>query len=346
MSAEGMSRRVTHERDTLPSNSPPFRFSRLTGVGSAPRDRCSHPQPLTTRLPYVHSCTPSASDTVWPAHDGVMNAPSDQVPATHPAQGAPVDRDAAATVDLGPLRLPSDAALALRLLLDGRPRSQAVIARELGLNRMAVSRSVRHLEEAGFVHSDGRKPSTITCALLPPIVQALADTVERQSYERVLRLRRLADAVHGMGVAQQRGHHWLLPQGLHEAISARELAWGRRWVDLIVADGARPTFVPLAGPTYAARVAVRRRTLFSANARVPVPGLAGEARHSSASLPGLRVVDGVRGAIEVSIRGTSRQAWTDDRVEVNALHRLFQLLWEEAEVLSADGAREPVPGTP
>jgi DNA-binding MarR family transcriptional regulator len=54
-------------------------------------------------------------------------------------------------------------------------------------------------------------------------------------------------------------------------------------------------------------------------------------RATAAVLPYLVVVDGVRAAVEV---GTTRRgdiAWTFDRAQVDALARLFELWWSEAE---------------
>lgn len=243
----------------------------------------------------------------------------------------------AAGLDLAALGLTSDATATLRLLLDGRARSQAVIGRELGRTRMTISRAARQLEEAGLVRSDGRKPSTISLTPVAVTVQALAEEVKVQSEDRVARLRALAAALVGLGSDASKGRHWLVPQGLHQVLHEAAVARGTACVDLIVPAGRLPSFVPPLPPRRSSGSRVQHRTLLGRDARTPAILLVGEVRRSTEELPWLRIVDKVRAGTELCLRGVTRQAWTTDPVEVRALGRLFEALWDESEVLWVDG---------
>jgi biotin operon repressor len=267
----------------------------------------------------------------------MLNSP-DEEDRPIPAHGAHADSallDAAA-LDLAALGLTSDATATLRLLLDGKARSQAVIGRELGISRMAVSRTTRQLEEAGLVRNNGRKPSAISLTPVSVTVQALAEEVQVRSDDRVARLRALAGALAGLGSDAPRGRHWLVPQGLNEVLHEAAVGLGTACVDLTVPAGRLPSYVPPKPPRRLSACRVRHRTLLGRNARVPAVHLAGEVRRSTEKLPWLRIVDNVRVGTELCLRGVTRQAWTTDPVEVRALGRLFGVLWDESEVLTVD----------
>lgn len=62
-----------------------------------------------------------------------------------------------------------------------------------------------------------------------------------------------------------------------------------------------------------------------------------QVRTTVAALPHLVVVDGVRAQVEVGTTERGGAAWTFDRAQVDALERLFELWWSEAQPQAASG---------
>lgn len=239
------------------------------------------------------------------------------------------------------LGLTTGEATVLEVVLAEGDTTAAAIAAACGLSRPQVSQALQVLEDVGLVERcrDQRPQPVLLVADPGPAVRALLQRVrDQQAVERSL-AEEAADLLRERALALGRrprtylrrlngagpGAHWELLRPVHSyAEVARPSSPSVLFGAHLHPSGARRRLLVVGEPLPEHRLRLESRGV--------------QVRSTEAGLPHLVVVDGVRAQVEVGTTERGGAAWTFDRPQVEALARLFELWWEEAQPQVAPGS--------
>lgn len=244
------------------------------------------------------------------------------------------------TADLAALELPTNATAVLAVLGDEGWTTSVALAARLGITRSVVSQAVHVLVEMGLVERRrGRRPAPLR---LHPESGAVLDR----------RLHELTERREDAAERADRAATWLRaavvraaagPAPVHQLDPAGAPPdWRLETCRTSYDEVCRPDSPSILFSGRLSRRSVRRRLLVTGSppdARGQwLTGRGVELRVTEHQLPRLLVADGVRARVEVSVDGRGpRKGWTHDGAQVEALQRLFELWWAEAEPWRAAG---------